>query len=258
MFVPLFVVFLTVAWFAPDAGALTFAYTETFASGNAGWRDASNASPSTLPWLASGGQQGEGYVSTQFNFLNSVAGGQGPVLFRGPASASGGAFAGNWLTGVTEFSAWVRHDAPVPVNFFARFASPFNFPGATAVDFVPVVALPGPAGWTQISFEIDPQSPQFVSFEGTDFATVFANVGVVQIGVSVPAALAGVDASYGFALDSVTVVPEPGSLALVALGVVGAALARRRFSRPSAGVGACLASSRCGCARGTLPGTRAR
>jgi hypothetical protein len=212
---------------APEARALTFLYTETFANNAAGWRDITNTTPSTLTWLEPGGEDDDGYVSTSFNFVNSVAGGQGPVLFRGPASASGGAFAGNWLTGVTQLTAWVRHDAPVPVNFFARFASPFNFPGATAVDFAPVVAIPGPDGWTEISFAIDPNSPQFVSFEGTDFATVFSNVGILQIGVSIPAALAGTDASYGFALDSIQVVPEPGSLALAALGVAGIALGSR-------------------------------
>jgi hypothetical protein len=215
---------------ATQADAASVPFTEGFDSSASGWTD--NAS-SSLTFNGSGGQaDGGGYVSTTFNFVGQVAGGQGPVLFRatnGTPGASGNAFVGNWLTdGVTKLTAWVRHDSDVPLNYFARFANPAGFPGAVAAVFTPVLASTGPDGWTQIQFAISPSNPQFVSFEGSDFATVFGNVGRVQIGVSIPAALAGVDRVIHFDLDSVAITPEPALLGLVL--VAGAAVAARRFA----------------------------
>jgi hypothetical protein len=208
---------------AADVWAASLPFTENFASDASGWLD--NASGS-LTYSAAGGQEGGGYVSTEFNFVGSTAGGQGPVLFRGNASASGGAFVGNWLgDGVALLTAWVRHDASVPLNYFARFAAPAGFPGAIAIDFSPISASTGPDGWTEVQFAIAP-GPHFVSFEGSDFTTVFSSVGRVQIGVSIPAGLAGVDQVVHFDLDSVAITPEPAALGLFALAL-GALLACR-------------------------------
>lgn len=215
--------------FHSNAGAATLPFTEAFSADASGWLD--NASGS-LTHAASGGQDGGGFVSTQFNFVGSTAGGQGPVLFRGNATASGGAFTGNWLTdGVATLSAWVRHDSDVPVNFFARFVAPAGFPGAIATVSTPVAAS---GDWTQIAISISPSNPQFVSFEGSDFAAIFSSIGRVQIGASIPTALAGVDRVVHFDLDSVSIegaVPEPTALTVFGLGL--AALALRRALRPS-------------------------
>jgi len=200
---------------APGAAA-TVPFTEAFTTGDDGWRGNPNTVGS-LDWSSGG------YVTEVFNFVGSTAGGQGPVLFRGPVSASGGSFAGDWiLDGVSEIRALVRHDAPSPVTFFARFASPFGFPGAIAVAFAPVASS---TSFTELVFGIYPGNPQFIGFEGSDFATVFSSIGTVQFGVVVPEALAGVDANYAFDLSSVSTVPEPGvlgALALAACAVSGA------------------------------------
>jgi hypothetical protein len=190
------------------ASAATVPFTEGFTTGDSGWRGNPNTVGS-LDWSS------EGYVSEDFNFVGSTAGGQGPVLFRGPASASGGNFAGSWLTdGVMEIHFSVRHDSAVPIQFFARFASPMGFPGAVAVNFAPVV---GSSEWTDIVFAISPTNPQFISFEGSDFATVFASIGTVQLGVVVPEGLAGVDLNVQFDVSSVSAVPEPVGLAALAI-----------------------------------------
>ena len=194
--------------------ATTVPFTEEFASSSSNWYNAAGTAP--LGHQTTGGPDGSGFAAGTFNFANSTAG-NSTVLFRGQDEfgSSGGAFIGNWIAdGVTGFSAWVRHNAPTPLTFFTRFSSPFNFPGAVAVNFAPVF----PNAWTQITIPIDPSNPQFVTFEGTDFNTVFGNVGHVQLGVSVPEALAGQDATYAFDLDKVTIVPEPASLALLGLG----------------------------------------
>jgi len=200
---------------AAQARAATIPFTEGFDASASGWLN--NAS-GPLNHVGSGGQDGGGYVATEFNFVDQVVGGQGPVLFRGNATASGAAFTGNWISdGVGTLSAWVRHDSEIPLNYFARFAAPAGFPGAIAIDFTPVAAATGSDGWTELQFAISPSSPQFVSFEGSDFATIFSNVGRVQFGVSVPA---GVDRVIHFELDSVRIsgaAPEPAALGLVLL-----------------------------------------
>jgi hypothetical protein len=208
------------------AGAATVPFTEEFTTSNSSWRGNPNSVGSLDGWSATGGADGGGFVSEGFNFVGSVFGAQGPVIFRGPASASGGAFAGNWIAdAVREVSVYVRHDAPVAIDFFARFASPMGFPGAISAGTVSVA----PGEWTRLTFAIDPASAQWVSFEGSDFAAVFASIGTVQIGATTPAALAGVDQLVHFDLDAVSIVPEPASMAL--LGLVGLALAGVRLGR---------------------------
>jgi hypothetical protein len=206
---------------AAVASAATVPFTEEFTTDASSWRGNPNSAGSLDAWSASGGADGGGYVSESFNFAGSVFGAQGPVIFRGPASASGGAFTGNWIAdAVREVSVYVRHDAPVPITFFARFASPMGFPGAIAVDFSPVAA----GEWTELTFLIDPTSPQWASFEGSDFATVFSSIGIVQLGAVIPEALAGVDQSVRFDLDRVALRPVPEAGALGAFSIAACAL----------------------------------
>jgi hypothetical protein len=71
-----------------------------------------------------------------------------------------------------------------------------------------------------LSFDIFPSNPAFVTFEGTNFNTVFSNIGHVQIGVSVPASLDALTSPLRFDLDSVSIVPEPGGWLLLTLGMM--------------------------------------
>ena len=210
---------------ASEVRAATVPFTETFNAGSANWFDSPGTAP--LAWNVFGGPDESPFASTTFNFVNSAAN-DTPVLFRAQDEfgSSGGAFVGNWVTdGVTGFNASVRHNAGVPLNFFVRFASPSNFPGANHVFFIPV-----PSGaWTPLSAALP--NPNLI-FEGPlTYAQVFGNIGHVQLGVSVPQGLAGVNAPFSFDLDNVGIVPEPTSLALLLLGagVVGRKVTRRRL-----------------------------
>ena len=206
----------------------TVPFTEEFETDAAGWYDTPGSL--LLAWASDGGPDNSSHAMGAFNFLSSSPG-DTPLLFRAQDefNSSGGAFEGNWITGgVSEFSAFVRHDAGLPLTYFVRFSSPFNFPGAVALNFAPVPSTT----WTLISFEIDPGSPQFISFEGSDFETVFSNIGHVQIGASVPEGLAGIDQGFVFGLDKAAIIPEPGTLAILLLGSGACLGCRARRSRP--------------------------
>ncbi len=201
--------------------AATVPFTEDFTAGNAGWKDSASAD---MTFVAAGGPDGSSYTTGTFSFAGQ-ADGDTPVLLRGQDNfdASGDAFVGDWISdGVTEVTAYVRHNAIMPLNFFVRASTPFNFPGGVAIDFVPVL----PNTWTQVTFDVTASSIQFVTFEGSNHASIFSNIGNVQLGVSVPAGLAGFTAPVTFDLDQPTITPEPASLMLLASGAM--VLLRRR------------------------------
>jgi hypothetical protein len=211
----------------------TVPFTEEFVADEAGWHDVSLA---PLGWISSGGPDGSSYASMTFNFVSSASG-DAPALFRAQDkwTSSGGAFEGDYTdVNANLFKVYVRHNAGVPLSYFARFSSPFNFPGAIAVAFAPV-----PSGvWTELEIPIHNGSANLISFEGTDYQSVFTNVGHVQIGLTVPSSLAGVDQEFTFDIDKVTIANNPvpavseWGLAVMALITVtaGTLTIRRRSS----------------------------
>jgi len=212
-----------IASIASAASATIVPFTEQFTDDASNWRDFTGLND--LDWIASGGPDGSSHASGPFNFADSLEG-DTPVILRAQDefNSSDNAFVGDWIAdNVTELSFSVRHDAPVPLSFFTRISGPANFPGAIAVAFAPVL----PGAWTDISIAIDESNPQFISFEGTDFVSVFSNVGHLQIGVEVPASLAGQDAPFNFDIDNVTIVPAPSPIAGLALASLLAARRRR-------------------------------
>lgn len=229
--VPTLVVGLLVA---SQAQAIVIPFTEEFTTNAADWRDANGMVD--LTWVASGGPDGGSYASTTFNFVSSLST-DTPALFRahdeyGAAGSSGGAFIGNWVTApVMTAGVWVRHNAGVPVSFFFRYASPANFPAA-----VSVLSPPVPSGqWTFLTVPIP--DPGFI-FEGPfTYPMVFSNIGHLQIGVLVGNDLAGVNQTFTFDIDRVTITNAPGIPAVSTAGMVvlaggtliaGSVLAARR------------------------------
>ncbi|HEX2836817.1 MAG TPA: hypothetical protein VHN77_01685 [Phycisphaerales bacterium] len=206
---------------AAPAFALTVPYTETFASPAANWSSAATFTP--LTYVPAGGPDASGYASRSVSFATNPVG-DIPLIFRGQSNfaSSGGNFWGDWTAGaVTAFSFTVRHDAPTPVSFFARFT-----PGATGA--VALVSPPvQPNTWSTFTIAIDPSTPFIYEGPGVTFASTFSNVNRVQVGVMVDAAIAGQSGPYTFDIDNVSIVPAPSAgAALAGLGL--AALRRRR------------------------------
>jgi hypothetical protein len=227
-----------------SANAATIPFLEDFPTDAADWHDAIGFTD--VDWSESGGPDGSSHAATTFNFQNSVED-DTPAVFRGhdeygAAGSSGGAFVGNWIDeGVGAFRMSIRHNAPFPITIFTRFAGPNNFPAGVAVNFVPVF----PGAWTEITIPIDPDNPQFVTFEGADFQSAFSNIGHIQIGAIVDEALAGFPVDVRFDLDKVAIDPPPdvaqpvpaaGAVATVGLAAIVAlsAVAGLRRQRTAA------------------------
>ena len=206
--------------------AATIPFTEEFSATSNGWV---NFSSGAVVHSATGGPEGagDGFISATRNFVSSVSN-DATTFVRGHDSlnASGDAFVGNWIAeSVTQFSYWVRHDAGIPLTFGTRLASPLNSPGANAI------ASEVPSGvWTRIEFEISAASPQFTSFEGSNFNTVFSSIGNLQLTVR-PGHLKGVNQVVTFDVDKVSVVPEPSSMVLLGNAALLCGIGATRWRR---------------------------
>ena len=199
----------------------TLPFTESFEVNSSGWVYGASTSPT---WVATGGAVGSAYISGSA----SVSGtGFGTIVFRASDAnnASGDAFVGNWLTaGVTAFSAYVRHNADVALNFYARFDAGSGRAGSS-VNF-----LVNPNSWTLLELPISNETTSFQSYGGAGtgvaaFNTIFGGIQNVQIALAVDQANAGKTVTVD--LDGVSMIPEPGVGALTAIASFVFLLGRR-------------------------------
>jgi hypothetical protein len=217
---------VTMAFATASAQAFTYPYTENFTANNANWTN--NGSAFTT-YVSSGGPDGSAFITTSFNFQNTTPTSQDPVIFRAHSStpagpASGSAFIGNWIAGgVKEFSAYVRHNADVPLTFFSRF-SQSPFPGIIYEQ----PNLVQPNTWTHIQFAVNAQNP-YLSDEGTPYSGVFNNLARVQVGVAIDPTLVGQNRSITFDIDQATIgVPEPSTMLMTGMASIALGFSRRR------------------------------
>ena len=201
------------------ASALIVPFTEDFTSGASNWLNGASTAPT---WSAAGGVDGGGYISAPGAI---TAGGFGTIVFRGngSADASGDAFVGDWISGgVSTFSAYLYHDAPVALNFYARLDAGAGR-AASSVDF-----SVAPGAWFQLEIPIVNSSTSFQSYGAGTFATVFNGIQNVQIALSATQDPSTAGQTYNVSLDRVATVPEPGTLGLVASGLGALFLVGRR------------------------------
>lgn len=208
-----------------SASAVT-PFTETFDTDASNWLD-NDSTPGPPDYFASGGVDDSGYISFTAPSFNSGAGGFGDplkIMFRGNASAdaSNDAFVGSWLGGgIQSFRVTIRHDHDATLNLYARIDA-----GAGAAASLANVYAIAPDTWTTITIPITDSNPPFTSYGAGSFNGVFSNVQNLQIGLYLPA---NTDfEALRLDLDDVGVlVPEPGSLSLLGLGLGTLALGRR-------------------------------
>lgn len=213
------------------AAADITAFTETFAEGNANWGTGPTwQSFEPLAWSAAGGPDGGAFVSATENLVDFSPGAFPFTLFRGQDNfgSSGGAFQGDWISAnVNEFSFWVRHDATVPLPYFARFTPVGSNSPSMNIFFGELVQ---PNTWTRLSVWISPDNEDFVVGGGPGtYGAVFGNLGKMQLGAEL-GQLAGIDQDFNFDLALVSItLPAPGALAL--LGIALLPHRRRRHAR---------------------------
>lgn len=215
----LFLVPLAIAAGMVPAQALIVPFTEDFTSGASNWLNGASAAPT---WSATGGVDGGGYISAPGAI---TTGGFGTIVFRGngAADASGDAFVGDWITGgVSTFSAYVSHNAPVSLNFYARLDAGSGRAGSS-VDF-----SVAPGAWFQLNVPIINSPTSFQSYGAGTFATVFNGIQNVQIALSTTQDPSTAGQTYNVSLDQVATVPEPGMVSLLAFAALGLALLGRR------------------------------
>jgi hypothetical protein len=184
-------------------------------------------------WVATGGPDGGSYISNSFTKFDppppSFPGASASlVVFRaqeeyGSVGSSNSEYTGNWLAaGIKEVTAWVRHDAGVPLAYNFRFSDPANSPGASYG-----TAAVQSGVWTKLTIDVTPTSAQWLTYGGGSHATIFDNIGHIQVSAVEPAAWTAADVNFD--LDRVIVaVPEPASLALGGLALACVALIARR------------------------------
>jgi len=195
-------------------------FTENFESSASNWLSGASQLVNFSP---TGGVGPGGFISTTGTVDTS---GFGPIVFRGNSTnaASGGAFVGNWLTaGVTDFSAYVWHDAPVALNFYIRFDKGAGSAASTKNFLV------APSTWTgltiPIAHSIGTSGETFQSYGAATgagqagFNAIFTDIKNVQIALGSAQDPSTHGQTYNLGLDGVAIVPEPAVGTLVGIGM---------------------------------------
>jgi hypothetical protein len=126
---------------------------------------------------------------------------------------------------VSTFATFVRHDAPVALNFYARLDAGSGR-AASSVDF----SVPS-GTWFQLNIPITEASFQSYGAAGTGtaaFNSVFSSILNVQIALSSTQDPSTAGQTFNVSLDRASTVPEPATISLLALAAgVWIALGRR-------------------------------
>jgi hypothetical protein len=188
-----------------SASAGTFEYKEDFKNGANDW----------VTYMTSGGRAGgDGkYIRVTRNIVTTPAdpNGSGLIEFRcevAPSQAptlncSKGIFAGNYINMPTlQLRYWFRHSSTRVGGLqpYVRIPTPANTPGASAVY---LAAIPANT-WTEIVVNITAGSFD-PTFGGSDYNTIFSNVGRLQPGIFFPVGVTYSESNVNLDIDDVRI-----------------------------------------------------
>jgi hypothetical protein len=205
------------------ASALTIGQVDTFESGTTqGWVVSllGNPNPALPANIPTGGPAGAG---DHFLQLTAVGGG-GPGSRLTVINAS--QWAGNYpAAGVTAIAMDVRNLGASDLALRLLFEDPgFGPPNNTAVSTT-AITLPAGGDWTHVVFPIA-ASDLSATLGSVDAA--LAGATAIRIFHSTTPSFPGAAIVAQLGVDNIRAVPEPGAAMMIALGIGGLALGRRR------------------------------
>lgn len=200
-----------------SATAVTLGQLDDFEDGTVqGW-GAGAMHPAPPSNVATGGPSG---ADDSYLLLTSVGGtgaGSRLVVFNGVQ------WAGNYSgAGVTGIAMDVNNFGPNPLQLRVILNAVSNFAGSTLA-----IPLPSAGGWTSIFFPIAPEDLSAVFGSPADVLASVVELRLIHLPGGTPEPIV---ASLG--VDNIRAVPEPSTLALVALGMLALA-STQRFGRGS-------------------------
>lgn len=202
------------------AQALTLGQSDTFEDGSTqGWQ-AGPAHPLPPSVVASGGPAGAGdhYLRLQ------AIGGAGPASRL--AAENIAQWTGNYTAaGVTALTLDAANFGSTELWLRLLFDGSDGTNFARAWSAVPVV-LPAGSGWQTLRFEISPADLQVQG--GGNVALALSDTYSIRLFHSTASTFPGGTVVATLGVDNITAVPEPAAAWLLALGLVGLALHRRR------------------------------
>jgi len=193
---------------ATSLAAITYGQVDTFQDGSTlGWSEGL-ASPNPPVNVATGGPGGAGDRYLQNTSDGSGAGGKMLMFSQSPSQWTGSYVA----AGVTRIEADMANFGNTSLSMRIALSD-----GSSSFASITAAELPAGSGWRHVSFSLDAGSLTGVP-ASQPLATVLGGVTEVRILCSTAPTWKGDDIAGVLGIDNITAVPEPASIALLALG----------------------------------------